>query len=78
MGGGSGGDTPLPAPSPGCSPCWGCWAVGGDGWEQGFQFLPSSHQWLSGEEPTSQCRSCDLGLIPGSGRYPGGGHVNPL
>ena len=33
----------------------------------------------SGKEPTSQCRRHrDAGLIPGSGRSPGGGHSNPL
>ena len=32
--------------------------------------------WLSGEEPASNMR--DLGLIPRSGRSPGGGHGNPL
>ena len=26
----------------------------------------------------SACNAGDLGLIPGSGRYPGGGHGNPL
>ena len=31
-------------------------------------------QWLSGEESTCQ----DLGLIPGSGRSPGGGNGSPL
>ena len=29
-----------------------------------------------GEE--SACNAGDLGLIPGLGRYPGGGHDNPL
>ena len=33
----------------------------------------------SGKEPTCQCkRSKHLGSITGSGRYPGGGHGNPL
>ena len=34
----------------------------------------------SGREPTCQCRLDvrDTGLIPGSGRTPGEGHVNPL
>ena len=33
----------------------------------------------SGKEPACQCRRCKrLGLIPGSGRSPGGGHGNPL
>ena len=31
---------------------------------------------LDGEEST--CNAGDLGLIPGSGRSPGGGHGNPL
>ena len=31
--------------------------------------------WLSGKE--SACSAGDLGLIPGSGRSPGGGHGNP-
>ena len=34
------------------------------------------HQWLSGKEST--CNTADEGLIPGSGRSPGGGHGNPL
>ena len=38
-------------------------------------------RWLRGEE--SACRSCvrdtgDVGSIPGSGRFPGGGNSNPL
>ena len=32
--------------------------------------------WLSGKESTCQAR--DPGLIPGSGRFPGEGNVNPL
>ena len=33
----------------------------------------------SGKEPACQCRRHrDVGLIPGSGRSPGGGHGNPL
>ena len=33
----------------------------------------------NGKESTCQCRRCwDTGLIPGSGRSPGGGHGNPL
>ena len=31
---------------------------------------------LSGKESACQCR--DMGLIPGSGRSPGGGNGNPL
>ena len=35
--------------------------------------------WLSGKESVSSSRATgDLGLIPGSGRSPGGGHNNPL
>ena len=33
-------------------------------------------QWLSGKE--SACNAEDMGLIPGSGRSPGGGKGNPL
>ena len=33
-------------------------------------------QWLSGKE--SVCSAGDMGLIPGSGRSPGGCHSNPL
>ena len=32
--------------------------------------------WLSGKEST--CNAGDTGSIPGSGRYPGGRHGNPL
>ena len=32
--------------------------------------------WLSGEE--SARKAGDVGSIPGSGRFPGGGHANPL
>ena len=32
--------------------------------------------WLRGKE--SACNAEDLGLIPGSGRSPGGGHGNPF
>ena len=32
--------------------------------------------WLSGKE--SACNAGEVGLIPGSGRSPGGGHGNPL
>ena len=41
--------------------------------DQHTQGLP---QWLSGKEST--CNAGDTGLIPGSGRFPGGGHHNPL
>ena len=33
-------------------------------------------RWPSGREST--CNAEDLGVIPGSGRFPGGGHGNPL
>ena len=33
-------------------------------------------RWLSGEE--SMCSAGDAGLIPGSGRSPGGGNGSPL
>ena len=33
-------------------------------------------RWLSGKE--SACNAGDVGLIPGSGRSPGGGSGNPL
>ena len=32
--------------------------------------------WLSGKE--SSCNAGDVGLIPGSGKFPGGGHGDPL
>ena len=32
--------------------------------------------WLSSKEST--CNAGDMGLIPGLGRNPGGGHSNPL
>ena len=32
--------------------------------------------WLSSKE--SACKAGDLGLVPGLGRSPGGGHYNPL
>ena len=36
-------------------------------------------RWHSGEEPTWQCKRLrDAGLIPGSGRSPGGRPGNPL
>ena len=37
------------------------------------------HWWLSGKESTCNARdSGNVGLIPGSGRSPGGGPGNPL
>ena len=41
-----------------------------------YTFLMGLPQWLSGKEST--CNAGDAGLIPGSGRSPGGGHGNPL
>ena len=38
--------------------------------------LPGLPGWLSGRE--CACNAGDPGLIPGSGRSPGGGHGNPL
>ena len=36
-------------------------------------------RWLSGKESACQARDTeDVGLIPGSGRSPGGGSGNPL
>ena len=36
-------------------------------------------RWLSGEESACNAGAVgDAGLIPGSGRSPGGGHSNPL
>ena len=36
-------------------------------------------RWYSGKESACQCWDAeDVGLIPGSGRSPGGGHGNPL
>ena len=40
------------------------------------QECPRLSQWLSGKQ--SACSAGDAGLIPGSGRPPGGGHGNPL
>ena len=36
-------------------------------------------RWLSGKEASYSAEvTGDVGLIPGLGRYPGGGHGNPL
>ena len=35
-------------------------------------------QWLSDKESTCNAGDVDEGLIPGSGRSPGGGHGNPI
>ena len=34
--------------------------------------------WLSGKEPACQGDIRDMGSIPGTGRFPGGGHSNAL
>ena len=39
-------------------------------------YMEGLPQWLSGKE--SACNAGVAGLIPGSGRFPGGGHGNPL
>ena len=39
---------------------------------------PGFPSGTSGKEHTCQCRRRDMGLIPGSGRSPGGEHGNPL
>ena len=41
----------------------------------GFQHCRGLPWWLSGKE--SACKAVDAGLIPGSGRSPGGGHGSP-
>ena len=42
-------------------------------------YSSSAHLPLPNSEGTeSICNAGDLGLIPGLGRSPGGGHVNPL
>ena len=35
-------------------------------------------EWTSQDGKESACNAEDLGLIPGLGRCPGGGHSNPL
>ena len=40
---------------------------------------PQISKWCSGKETTCQCRRYKRWVsIPGSGRFPGGGHGNPL
>ena len=39
-------------------------------------YMEGLPRWLSGKE--SACNAGVAGLIPGSGRFPGGGHGNPL
>ena len=46
------------------------WEALGFGW-------PLLHRWLSGKEPTCQCKR-DTSSIPGSRRSPEEGHGNPL
>ena len=49
----------------------------GDLSKSGFFHHPIGvHWWLSDKE--SACHAGDLGLIPGPGRSPGGGHGSPL
>ena len=44
-----------------------------------YQFYQGLPWWLSGKESTYNAGDAgDEGLIPGSGRSPGGGHGNPL
>ena len=43
-----------------------------------FPLAPRRPGGASGKEPACQCRRWSLGLIPGSGRSPGGGYGNPL
>ena len=45
-----------------------------------YSYIPTGFPGgTSNKEPTCQCRDIrDAGLIPGSGRCPGGGHGNPL
>ena len=44
-----------------------------------INFLLGLSQWLSGKEsPCNAGDAGDMGLIPRSGRSPGGGHGNPL
>ena len=46
---------------------------------QGSGRSGTSQVSTSDKELTCQCRRLrDMGLIPGSGRFPGGGHGNPL
>ena len=66
------------------------WRIPGMGEPDGLPSMGShrvGHDWsdlaaggASGKEPTCQYRLDirDSGLIPGSGRFPGGGHSNPL
>ena len=53
-------------------------------WLTDFHFLSFFHTWEEGPPPMAQCKestcnsgNAEVGLIPGSGRYPEGGHGNP-
>ena len=46
------------------------WEIGIDGWPQCFS--------CGSDGKESACNAGDLGLIPGSGRFPGEGNGNPL
>ena len=59
---------------------WGCKEL-----DMTERLSPAQHRtrglsgWLSGKEPACNAgASEDIGLIPGLGRSPGGGHGNPL
>ena len=41
-----------------------------------YLFVFSLPKWLSGKEST--CNAGDVGSIPESGRFPGGGHGTPV
>ena len=46
---------------------------------QAIGFLRGLPRWLSSEESTYNAGNTgDMGLVPGSGRSPGGRHDNPL
>ena len=61
-----------------CSP-WGCKQLNTTEQLRNNTMLSGLPRWLSDKEPTCQCRDAeDLGLIPGSERYPGLGNGNPL
>ena len=61
-----------------CSP-WGCKQLDTTEQLRNNTMLSGLPRWLSDKEPTCQCRDAeDLGLIPGSERYPGLGNGNPL
>ena len=72
---GEGGPLRLPLGKSDCLPFRLLGSCCGLGCAPPFQFL-GLPWWLSGKEST--CDVGDVGLIPGSGRCPGGGHGNPL